>query len=112
MESRVIQLTPAAHKYGNLNIRSCGKEFFPDDAFGGSSEKSGLGKLITLRIYGLPEPIQTDIPTRKATGKPRWIFRRRAWVKQSIDSNNLNTAQDAGRNTIGFDLLKLESVGF
>ena len=36
MDSRVIQLTAAAHKYGNLNIRSCGKSFFPPDAFGGS----------------------------------------------------------------------------
>jgi|GEM_PF-251318 len=89
MESRVIQLTPAAHKYGNLNIRSCGKEFFPCVAFGGSSKKTGLGTSITLRAQGLPEPIQTDIPTRKITGSPRWIFRRRAWVKQFVDINNL-----------------------
>ena len=31
MESCVIELTEAAHKYGNLNIRPCGKEFFPSD---------------------------------------------------------------------------------
>jgi hypothetical protein len=67
MESRVIQLTPAAHKYGNLNIRSCGKEFFPFDVFGGSSKKTGLGTLITLRIHGVPKPIQTDIPTNAKT---------------------------------------------
>jgi len=90
MESRVIQLTEAAYKYGNLNIRCCGKEFFPGDAFGSSSKKTGLGIPITLRVQGLPEPIQTDIPTRKVTGKPRWIFRRRAWVKQFVDSNNLS----------------------
>ncbi len=40
MESRTIQLTEAAKKHGNLNIRACGKDFFPLDVFGGSSKKS------------------------------------------------------------------------
>jgi hypothetical protein len=70
MESRTIQLTPSAHKYGNLNIRSCGKSFFPPDAFGGSSKKKGLGVPITIKAQDLPQPIQTDIPTN-AKGKPR-----------------------------------------
>jgi hypothetical protein len=88
MDSRVIQLTAAAHKYGNLNIRSCGKSFFPPDAFGGSSKKKGLGVPITIKAQGLPQPIQTDIPTN-AKGKPRWLFRERAWVKDFINSNEL-----------------------
>ena len=33
MESRVIELTPAASKHGNLNLSPCGKEFFPKDVF-------------------------------------------------------------------------------
>ena len=49
MESCVIQLTPAATKYGNLNIRPCGKDFFPEDVFGGPSKKAGLGIPITLK---------------------------------------------------------------
>jgi DNA modification methylase len=91
MDSRVIQLTATVHKYGNLNIRSCGKEFFPPDVFGGSSKKAGLGKPITLQVEGLPNPIKTDIPTERKTGKPRWIFRKRAWAKKFVEFNNLKS---------------------
>ena len=90
MESCVIELTEAAHKYGNLNIRPCGKEFFPKDVFGGSSKKAGLGTPITLRVEGLAEPIKTDIPTDKNTKRPRWIFRERAWAKEFVKVHNLN----------------------
>ncbi len=89
MESRVIQVTAAAHKHGNLNIKPCGTEFFPQDVFGGPSKKDGLGTPITLRVEGLSEPIKTDIPTDKKTKHPRWIFRERAWVKKFISSNHL-----------------------
>lgn len=89
MESRVIQLTEATHKYGNINIRPCGKDFFPSDVFGGSSRKAGLGKLITLRVVGLSEPIKTDIPTDKKSGHPRWMFRERAWAKEFVKLHNL-----------------------
>jgi len=82
MDSRVIQLTPAAHKYGNLNIRSCGKEFFPPDVFGSSSRAKGVGVPIILKVKGLTDLIKTDIPTDRITGKPRWIFRERKWLKQ------------------------------
>ena len=89
MESRTIQLTEAAKKHGNLNIRACGKDFFPLDVFGGSSKKAGLGTSITLRVEGLPEPIKTDIPTDKKTEHPRWIFRERAWTKKFVKVHNL-----------------------
>jgi len=89
MESRVIQLTPAAHKYGNLNIRPCGKDFFPSDTFGGPSKKASLGVPITLKVDGLPNPIQTDIP-KDTTGKPRWIFRKRKWVKDFVRYHKLH----------------------
>jgi hypothetical protein len=62
MESCVIKLTEAANKHGNLNIRACGKDFFPPDVFGGSSKKDGLGTPITLSVEGLTEPVETDIP--------------------------------------------------
>ena len=90
MESCVIEITEATHKYGNLNIRPCGRDFFPPDVFGGSSKKDDLGKLITLHVVGLSEPIKTDIPTDKKTEKPRWMFRERAWVQKFIQNNNLS----------------------
>jgi hypothetical protein len=88
IETRVIKITEAALKYGNLNLSSCGRDFFPPDVFGGSSKKNGLGVSITINAQGLPQPIQTDIPTN-AKGKPRWLFRERAWVKDFINSNEL-----------------------
>jgi hypothetical protein len=81
MESYIIHLTPAALKHGNLNLSRCGKNFFPSDVFGNSSRSKGIGTPITLKIEGLGKPIKTDIPTDKSTGRPRWIFRERKWLK-------------------------------
>jgi site-specific DNA-methyltransferase (adenine-specific) len=89
MDSRTIQLTEAALKHGNLNIRPCGREFFPPDVFGGPSKKTASGTPITLKVEGLPKPIETDIPTDK-TGNPRWLFRERKWVKNFVHSHNLH----------------------
>jgi len=88
MQTCVIKLTKASEKYGNLNIRLCGKDFFPHDVFGSHSKRSGLGVPITLKVEGLPEPIKTDIPTDK-TGRPRWLFRERKWVKQFLKLHSL-----------------------
>ncbi|MGB2809159.1 MAG: DNA (cytosine-5-)-methyltransferase, partial [Sedimentisphaerales bacterium] len=90
MDSCTIELTSAAEKYGNLNIKPCGKDFFPSKSFGGSSKKSGLGIQITLKAEGLNGPIKTDIPTDNKTGRPRWIFRDRSWVKKFLERNKLN----------------------
>jgi hypothetical protein len=108
MESRVIQLTSAAHKHGNLNIRTCGKDFFPPDVFGGSSKKKGLGVPITIEAQGLPQTIQTDIPTN-AKGKPRWLFRERTWVKDFISSNELTKDQMITIERINYRTYKLIS---
>jgi len=88
MDSCIIQLTKAAEKYGNLNIRPCGRDFFPKDVFGKPSKKAGLGTPITLKVDGLSNPIETDIPIDK-TGNPRWIFRKRKWVKDFVRFHKL-----------------------
>ena len=89
MDSRIIEITSAAYKHGNLNIRSCGIDFFPADVFGASSRAGGVGIPITLKAEGLTKPIKTDIPSDKATGKPRWLFRERSWVKTFVRANDL-----------------------
>ena len=89
MESRTIQITESAHKYGNLNIRPCGVEFFPTDIFGSSSKKAGFGTQITIKADGLPSLIKTDIPTDKNTGRPRWMFRKRKWVRDFVRCHKL-----------------------
>lgn len=90
MESCVIQLTNAAHKHGNLNIRPCGTDFFPPNVFGSSSEKNELGVPIVLLVKGLSNPVETDIPKDKKTGKPRWFFRKRKWVKDFVRCHKLH----------------------
>jgi len=89
MDSRTITITRAAQKHGNLNISSCGREFFPEDVFGKSSRQTGTGVPIILRVEGLNEPIKTDIPTDAKSGRPRGIFRERAWVKRFVQVNKL-----------------------
>ncbi len=89
MESRIIEITPAAAKHGNLYITACGKGFFPSDAFGKSARNKGLGKPINLIAEGLKKTIITDIPSDSKTGRPRKIFRERGWVKDFVKINNL-----------------------
>ena len=88
MESRVIKLTAGAIKNNKLNIRACGPDFFPFDVLGGSN-KSQPGKQIIIKADGLLEPIKTDIPVDKKTGKPRWIFRKRSWVREFVQYHKL-----------------------
>jgi len=88
MESCTIELTKADIVNNKINIRPCGEKFFPNDAFGSSSKKNNLGIPITLKVDGLPNTIQTDIP-KDTAGKPRWIFRERAWVKKFVHVNKL-----------------------
>ncbi len=99
MESCVIKLTAAAEKHGNLNIAPCGPGFFPKDAIGGST-KAQSGKQVMIVADGLPHPVRTDIPRDRSTGRPRWLFRERAWVKDFVRSHNLSAG----------DLLTLERV--
>ncbi|MBN1806374.1 MAG: site-specific DNA-methyltransferase [Sedimentisphaerales bacterium] len=88
MDSCLIEITPAAKEHGNLNIRACGRDFFPSDVYGGPSKKDGMGLPIALRAQGLHEVVQTDIPKDKE-GNPRWIFRKRKWVKTFVSRNKL-----------------------
>lgn len=107
MESCVIKITPAAKKHGNLNIGPCKKDFFPEDVFGGSSRSKGRGIPITLHAEGLEQVVQTDIPTDCLTGKPRWIFRKRTWVKTFIKSNKLHPGDSIVIERLGDRLYKI-----
>ena len=89
MDTRLIKLTSAAQNYGNLNISSCGRQIFPEDIFDSSSKKSGVGSQITINAEGVPYPIFTDIPVERESNRPRWIFRKRSWVKDFVKINNL-----------------------
>lgn len=85
---RLIPITSSALAHGRLNIKCCGRSFFPDDCFGKSSKKGGHGRLLRLDVRGRSEPILTDIPTDLA-GRPRWFFRDRAWVRDFVKKHQL-----------------------
>jgi DNA (cytosine-5)-methyltransferase 1 len=55
-------------------------DLFPEDCFGPSNRKSGMGRPLTLDLAGLGKKIKTDIPVDARTGKPRRQFRERTWV--------------------------------
>ena len=90
MESRVIELTAASHRYGNMNIRTCGKDFFPKDIFGPASREEGINNQIALKVDGFPDPILTDIPRDKSSQRPRWMFRERNWFKAFVRQHRLS----------------------
>ncbi len=89
MDFRTIEITPAARNHGNLNLSPCGLGFFPSNVFGSSSRNTGLGVPVKLKVPGLDRPVKTDIPTDTRTGRTRWMFRERSWVKQFIRINGL-----------------------
>jgi site-specific DNA-methyltransferase (cytosine-N4-specific) len=88
MDIRKVEITVAAEKYGNLNLRCCGVDFFPKGIFGGATS-ANLGVQITIRADGIHSLIRTDIPTEANNGEPRWIFRERYWVKDFVRLHKL-----------------------
>lgn len=85
---RLISVTPANIRESHLYITGHA-DLFPADCYGAPSERAGSGKPIQLDVLGLPEPVVTDIPTDAKTGKPRRFFRKRAWVKEFFDTNDI-----------------------
>jgi len=88
-EYKIIQITAAAGKYGNLNLRSCGSSFFPSDVHGGADRKNAASKKLRIILPDGRRIVETDIPTDKKSGKPRGFFRDRKWVKDFVKTNNL-----------------------
>jgi DNA (cytosine-5)-methyltransferase 1 len=76
---RLIRITEANLRNGHLYLTGH-LGFFPADALGSPSKAGPLGRMLTLEVEGLKEPVQTDIPTDAKTGAPRKFFRNRAWV--------------------------------
>lgn len=91
MESRTILLTAAGRKHGNLNLSACGADFFPPDVYGAPSKREGLGTPITVALEGFKDPIHTDIPTDRRTGKPKWLLRERAPVREFVLHHKLKS---------------------
>ncbi|MDO8302252.1 MAG: hypothetical protein Q7T18_03330 [Sedimentisphaerales bacterium] len=71
MDVRELVVSTTAIKQGWFNLRRCGKDFFPADAFG-KSKKTSPGKQLLLHIKELQD-ISTDLPTDE-NEKPRWFL--------------------------------------
>lgn len=81
-------MTSAAVAHGRILVTPCGRTFFPPDSFGNPSRADGIGSPIRLHLAGIPEPVETDLPTDRA-GRPRWFFRDRRWVRRFLSLHAL-----------------------
>jgi hypothetical protein len=56
---RLISVNDANLRNDHLYI-SGHHDFFPEECYGASNKKGGLGTEMTLIVEGLPEPVKTD----------------------------------------------------
>jgi len=97
-KKRLLRVTDGNIRQNHLYV-SQHLDFFPPDILGPSSLSGKLnGRAIHILLDGVNETIKTDIPTDNATGKPRRMFRKRAWVRQFFEHHNIK----------GGDLLALQ----
>ncbi len=79
----VIELTPGNIRNNHIYLATV-MNFFPSSCIGGSSIEACAPQMLELDI-GFGEPIETDID-----GSPKKkIFRKRAWVRQFFERNEL-----------------------
>jgi hypothetical protein len=71
---RLVSVRAANLRNAHLYI-SGHHDFFPEECYGPSSKKNGLGTEMTLVVEGLPEPVKTDIAKDGTNGRRRDFFR-------------------------------------
>lgn len=85
---RVINVTAANLRQSHLYLNGT-VGFFPRDSVGPASSRAGVGREVQLDVIGLDKPVFTDLPVDATTGRPRGIFRRRAWVKEFFAAHKI-----------------------
>jgi DNA (cytosine-5)-methyltransferase 1 len=85
-DKRLIKVTQANIDHKHLYLNAAAR-FFPKDCYGPSCARQGTGRLLTLHIDGLAEPVLTDIPKDAKNGRPRAFFRKRTWVGEFFRVN-------------------------
>ena len=86
-------------------------DFFPADCFGPASAMAGYGKLLTLQVDGLREPVLTDIPTDAHTGKPRRFFRCRGWVREFYKKHGIKNGDTICVERLGSHRYRVSPFG-
>ena len=67
-------------------------DFFPDDAVGPSRRDVATHHApVVIRLDGLPEPIETDIPSHPSTGRPTPRFRNRSAVRAFYEKHGIQS---------------------
>jgi DNA (cytosine-5)-methyltransferase 1 len=106
-ECQQLEVTRGALNHGRLSLCSA-KSLFPDDVFGGPT-KDILGKPVELLIRGLGLTVKTDLPTDHS-GRPRWFFRNRSWVKEFISCFGLQVGDRVNLLRLGERKYVLEAI--
>lgn len=99
-KKRLIRVTDGNVRNHHLYIRDH-LDFFPETVFGPSSIAEGSNtEGVRIKLDGLNETVETDIPTDAKTGRPRQMFRRRGWVRKFLEHHDIK----------GGDLLALQRI--
>ena len=97
--TRLIEVTGGNLRNNHIYITGL-HDFFPRDALGGS-DKTNLGKPVTIELDGLGKTVRTDIPRDGNTGRPRRQFRARGWAREFFTHHGIMPG----------DVLSLERTG-
>jgi len=84
----IVEVNSSAVSRGLLSVRTCGRDFFDQAVFGGPPSERAASKQFRLHVRGIDEPIITDMVS-DSSGRLRWTFRDRTWVKTFIQNNGL-----------------------
>lgn len=85
---RLIRVT--AGNIRNWHIYVTGHyDFFPQDCVGASRRTHTKSRPIRIRLVGLNKTVETDIACDARTGRPRHVFRGRAWVREFFEHHNI-----------------------
>lgn len=100
-KKRLIQVTDGNLRQNHLYI-SQHLDFFPKNILGPSTLTGPLnGRAAHIFLEGLNTTVQTDIPVDKSTGRPRRMFRKRAWVRDFFEHHQIKDG----------DILALQRTG-
>lgn len=98
--ARIVRLTEANLRQSHLYLNGAA-DIFPKECIGPSSAKEGLGRELLLAVEGFDEPVLTDIPADRTTGKPRDFFRKRAWVRRFFEKHKLHAGDEIAIERLG-----------
>jgi len=108
MEARAVVINKSSYRDRRINLRSCGRDFFPPDAFGGPNGRRKTGPLV-VHVAGPERTLRTEFPTTRS-GAPRWFLRDRTWVREFIEYHRLEPGDSVNILRIDEREYRMEAV--